>query len=111
MTAVLSGETQASSVSTGSALPHLKSGPPRALAATGLPPLPALPHAPTIAEQGPPAATITGWFAFLAPARTPRAVVDKLNTDIRRVLQSPEVGEQMAREGSEPSPGTPEELG
>lgn len=66
---------------------------------------------PTMTEQGLPAATISGWFAFLAPARTPKPVIDKLNGDIARVLQLPEVREQLAREGSEPAPGTPEQLG
>jgi tripartite-type tricarboxylate transporter receptor subunit TctC len=111
MTAVVSGETQASSGSTVSVLPHVKSGRLRALASTGPRRLPALSEVPTMSEQGLPAATITGWFAFLAPAHTPRAVIDKLNADIARVLQTAEMREQLASEGSEPAPGTPEQLG
>jgi tripartite-type tricarboxylate transporter receptor subunit TctC len=110
MTAVVSGETQASTGSTVSAQAHVKSGRLRALATTGLRRSPAMPEVPTMAEQGLPAATITGWYAFLAPARTPRPVVDKLNAEIGRILQLPEIREQLAREGSEPAPGTPEQL-
>ncbi len=62
-------------------------------------------------EQGLPGATNTGWYAFLAPAHTPRAIIAKLNADFARVLQLPQVREQLAREGSEPALGTPEALG
>jgi tripartite-type tricarboxylate transporter receptor subunit TctC len=89
----------------------VKSGRLRALATTGTRRSPAMPDVPTMAEQGLPGATITGWYAFLAPAKTPRAIVDKLNAELARVLQMPAVREQLAREGSEPALGTPEELG
>ena len=111
MTAVVSGETQTSTGSTISALPHLKSGKLRALATTGPRRSPALPDVPTMTEQGLPGATITGWYAFLAPAKTPRGIVDKLNAELTRILQQPDIREQLAREGSEPAPGTPEQLG
>lgn len=111
MAAAIAGETQASTGSTVSAQPHIKSGKLRALATTGLRRSPALPDIPTMTEQGLPGATITGWYAFLAPARTPRAIVDKLNAELARILQLPDLREQLAREGSEPALGTPEQLG
>ena len=111
MAAVVAGETQTSTGSTISATPHLKSGRLRALATTGPKRSPALPDVPTMAEQGLGGATITGWYGFLAPARTPRPVVDKLNAELGRVLQLPEMREQLAREGSEPAGGTPDALG
>ena len=110
MAAVVSGETQASTGSTISALPHLKSGKLRALATTGPRRSPALPDVATMTEQGLPGATVTGWYAFLAPSRTPRPIVDKLNAELTRILQLPEIREQLAREGSEPALGTPEQL-
>ena len=110
MAAVMSGETQASTGSTISALPHLKSGKLRALATSGPRRSPALPDVATMAEQGLPAATVTGWYAFLAPSRTPRAIVDKLNAELARILQLPEIREQLAREGSEAAGGSPEQL-
>ncbi|MGE5465671.1 MAG: tripartite tricarboxylate transporter substrate binding protein [Methanocella sp.] len=111
MTAVVGGEAQASSASAVSVLPHVNSGRLRALASTGPRRSPALPDVPTMAEQGLPGATITGWFAFLAPKNTPKAIITRLNTELRRILQTPEMREQLAREGSEPAVGTPEQLG
>jgi tripartite-type tricarboxylate transporter receptor subunit TctC len=111
MTAVVAGETQASTGSTISATPHLKSGKLRALATTGPKRSPAMPDVPTMAEQGLPAATITGWYAFLAPSRTPRPVIEKLNAEFQRILKLPEIREQLAREGSEAAGGAPEALG
>lgn len=109
-TALASGEVQVSSASAVSMLPHVKSGRIRPLASTGTRRAPALPDLPTMAEQGYPGATISGWYAFFAPARTPRPIVDRLNAELTRILQSPQMREQLAREGSEPVAGTPEQL-
>ena len=111
MVATLSGETQVSTGSTVSVQSHLNSGKLRALATTGPLRSRAMPEIPTMAEQGQPGATITGWYAFLAPAHTPRAIIDKLNAETARILQLPETREQLAREGSELALGTPEQLG
>jgi tripartite-type tricarboxylate transporter receptor subunit TctC len=82
-----------------------------AVATTGVRRSPALPDVPTMTEQGVAGATVAGWYAFLAPARTPRVIVDKLNAELARILQLPEMREQLAREGSEPAGGTPEQAG
>jgi len=111
MTAALAGETQASSGSAVTMLPHVTSGRLRAIASTGKKRSPALPDVPTMTEQGLPDATIVGWFAFLTAPRTPRPIIDKLNAELGRILQSQQVREVLAREGSEPSVSTPEQLG
>jgi tripartite-type tricarboxylate transporter receptor subunit TctC len=111
VTAIIAGEIQASTGSTVTVQPHIKSGKLRPLATTGARRPAAMPDIPTMTEQGLPGATISGWFAFLAPARTPRPIVDKLNGELARILKTAEMREQLAREGSEPAPGTPEELG
>lgn len=111
MVATLSGETQVSTGSTASVQPHLKSGKLRALATTGPLRSPAMPNVLTMAEQGQPGATMTGWYAFLSPAQTPRAIIDKLNAEIARILKLPKIREQLAHEGSELALGTPEQLG
>jgi tripartite-type tricarboxylate transporter receptor subunit TctC len=111
MTAVVGGETQASTGSAVTMLPHVNSGRLRALASTGRKRSPALPDIPTMAEQGLPDATINGWYAFLTVPRTPRPIIEKLNAELGRILQSPQVREVLAREGSEPAVGTPEQLG
>ena len=64
-----------------------------------------------MAEQGMPEATLAGWFAFLAPARTPQAIVLKLNGEIGRIMQTKQMRELLAREGSEPAVSTPEQQG
>ncbi len=110
-TAVIAGEAQASTGSSVTMQPHVKTGKLRALASTGLKRSSAMPEVPTMTEQGLPGATISGWFAFLAPPRTPRPIIDKLNAELTRILNTPEMREQLAREGSEPAPGTPEQLG
>jgi tripartite-type tricarboxylate transporter receptor subunit TctC len=110
MTAVVGGETQASTASAPSTLPHVVSGRLRAIASTGPRRSPAIPDVPTMTESGLPGATITGWFAFLTSPNTPRPIVDKLNAELTRILNSPQMKETLAREGSEPSGGTPEQL-
>jgi len=110
MTAIVSGETHASTASAVSVLPFVKSGRIRPLATSGARRLPAMPDLPTMAEQGLPGATISGWYAYLAPAGTPRAIIGKLNAELRRILDLPEMREQLARDGSEAAGGTPEDL-
>ena len=111
MTAVVGGETQASTGSAVTMLPHVNSGRLRALASTGKRRSPALPDVPTMAEQGLADATITGWFAFLTTPRVPRPIIDRLNAELGRILQSQQMRDALAREGSEPSVSTPEQLG
>ncbi len=110
VTAVLGGEVQACSGSAVTMLPHVTSGRLRAIASTGKRRSIALPDVPTMAEQGLPDATLMGWYAFLAPARTHGLIVQKLNTELGRILQTKEMRDILAREGSEPAVGTPEQL-
>src|SRR5260370_13369866 len=70
----------------------------------------ALPQVPTITEAGVPGARFDFWIGLLAPARTPRQIVDKLNGDITAVLQTPELSERLSRLGAEPMPMTPEQF-
>ena len=68
---------------------------------------PALPDVPTIAESGLPGYEASSWFGVLAPARTPPAIVDKLNADIGAWLASPEAKEKLASQGAVAAGGTP----
>lgn len=110
MTATVAGEVHASSGSTVTMSPHVLSGRLRGIASTGTRRSTALPDLPTMAEQGLPEATLTGWYAFLAPARTPASIVQKLNAEITRILHAKEMRDILAREGSEPATGTPDQL-
>jgi tripartite-type tricarboxylate transporter receptor subunit TctC len=69
-----------------------------------------LPDVPTMAEAGVPAAEFNFWIGLLAPAKTPREVVRRLNAEIGRTLESPPVRERLARMGAEPLPMTPEQF-
>ena len=93
-----------------SALPMVREGKLRALGQTGAQRSPAAPEVPTIAEQGLPGFEATSWFALFAPAGTPRAVVDRLNAEVRRIFGLSEVRDKLATLGLEPAPSSPEAL-
>jgi tripartite-type tricarboxylate transporter receptor subunit TctC len=84
------------------AVPHVKAGKLRALAVTSATRSPLLPEVPTLAEAGLPGVEIFSWYAFLAPAGTPRAVVDRLNRDINDVLDQPAIRQRLTAYGLEP---------
>lgn len=90
--------------------PHLESGKLRALAVTGLERLPALPNVPTIAESGFPGFDASNWYAFVAPGKTPKNILDRWNSELVKVMNMPEVREQLNKHGLTPMPGTREEL-
>jgi tripartite-type tricarboxylate transporter receptor subunit TctC len=92
-----------------SALPMAKEGKIRALAQTTAKRSPAAPDVPTMAEYIP-GFEATTWFAMFAPANTPRAVIDKLNTEVLRVFKLPEVQERLKTLGLDPVLSTPDEL-
>ena len=110
LVALLGGEVQAAFFTIPSTLPHLKSGKLRALGIGSARRSDMLPNLPTIAESGVPDYDATTWYGVAAPARTPRAVVERLNREIAKVLQSPEARERLLAQGAEPRSSTPEEF-
>jgi tripartite-type tricarboxylate transporter receptor subunit TctC len=93
-----------------SALPHVKANKIRALAVSTLKRSPVAPEIPTVAESGLPGFEVSVWFAVLAPAATPRPIVDRLNQVLVKALQSPDVRERLSSQGAEPIGNTPEEF-
>ena len=89
-------------------LPQTRNGKLRGLAVSSGTRAAVAPELPTVAESGVPGYDVTGWYAFLAPAGTPREVVKKLNQEITRILATPAVRERLLSLGAEPSPSTPE---
>ena len=89
-----------------SSLGLIKGGKLRAIAVTSAARAPALPDIPTIAESGLPAYEATAWFGVLAPAKTPPAIVDKLNAAIGAWLASPEARDKLASQGAAAAGGT-----
>jgi len=91
--------------------PHVKSGRVRVLAIGGAKRSAAMPDVPTMQEAGVAGFDYAAWAGFLAPAGTAPAIVEKVNTDLKKVLGMPEVLDKLSTLGFEVSPGTPQELG
>jgi tripartite-type tricarboxylate transporter receptor subunit TctC len=91
-------------------LPHVGSGRLRALAVTTVMRLPSLPNLPTVAESGLKGYETITWFGVVAPARTPPAIVTRLNAEIVKVLALPDVRHQFGVQGIEILGGTPEQF-
>jgi tripartite-type tricarboxylate transporter receptor subunit TctC len=91
-------------------LAHVKAGKLKALAVTGSRRSPTLPELPTVAEAGLPGYEAVGWFGLLAPAATPRPVVEKLSADVNRALADADVRSRMEAMGAEPGGNSPEEF-
>jgi tripartite-type tricarboxylate transporter receptor subunit TctC len=91
-------------------LPQVKSGKLRALAVTTIKRSPALPDVPTLDESGLKGFDLGTWFGILAPAATPRDVVARLNTEMVKIIQSPDFRRKMADIGAEPIGDTPEQM-
>jgi len=82
----------------------------RALAVTSPTRSPALPDVPTMIESGLPGFEATAWYALLAPAATPRPIVDRVHGALTRALDSPQIRQRLLDEGATPESSTPEEL-
>ena len=93
------------------AVPHVKTGKLRALAASGSARSLALPDLPTVAEAGVPGYAVTSWFGLAAPARTPPNVITKLNAVLTVAMSGRELRDRLAGEGAEPAPSSPGEFG
>jgi tripartite-type tricarboxylate transporter receptor subunit TctC len=91
------------------AVQFIAAGKLRPIATTGLKRLDVLPDVPTIAESGYPGFEANNWYAFTAPAHTPKAVIDTLNKAIVATLKDPEVDRKLKKLGLGPDPTTPEE--
>ena len=89
---------------------QIKSGKVRAIATTGPKRDPLLPDVPTVAESGYPGYEAMNWYAYVAPAQTPKPVIDILHREITKALSAPEVRDLLNKQGLAPSPSTPEEL-
>jgi tripartite-type tricarboxylate transporter receptor subunit TctC len=109
--ALLSGEIQVYFNVPISAIGQIRAGKMRALGVTRSERLPMLPEVPTIAEAALPGFEAIGWNGILAPAATPRAIVDRLHREIVATLRNPDVLAQLTAQGIEPVGNTPEEFG
>jgi tripartite-type tricarboxylate transporter receptor subunit TctC len=110
VTAVVGGQVPIGSTSMPPAVPLIKGNRIRGIAVTSAKRSPALPEIPTVAEQGFPGFADYTWFAFFAPAGTPMPIVNKLNAEIQRALQAPDVKERLAGLSFDVTPNTAAEF-
>ncbi len=111
MTDALGGQVPLVYTAVAGAYTHLKAGRLIPIAVSSLVRAPSLPDVPTFIESGISDFDVSAWVAILAPAKTPRAIVDKLNRELNAVLASPEMVEKLSTLGIVATPGTPEQLG
>jgi tripartite-type tricarboxylate transporter receptor subunit TctC len=104
--AVLSGQTNLDFDAASQVLPHVKAGKLRALAVLGAKRSPLLPEVPTMAEAGLANYNFTNWFGLVAPAGTPKDVIEKLHADVNEALQDAEVRTKFQNLGLQPGSGS-----
>jgi tripartite-type tricarboxylate transporter receptor subunit TctC len=111
VTDLLGGQVQVMFDNVPNVLPHVKAGKLRALATSGSRRSPLAPDVPTVAEAGVPGYEVNVWFGLVAPAGTPREIVQKLNAEVLKILAMPDVRERFQSQGVEPVGSTPEQFG
>jgi len=107
----IGGQTQVMFPSLFTALPHVKSGKLRALAVAGPKRSALLPDVPTMKEAGVDGVEVEQWYAFFAPAKTPKPVIDQLNKALNQVLADKDTEKRIEDHGADVRTSTPAELG
>ena len=107
---IASGETQAQMGTVGSVIQQVKQNRVRALAVTSDKRVDAFPNLPTISEAGVPGYEFTAWIGMLAPAGTPKPIVDRLNAEVNKILKMPDVAQNLKSQTLEPLIMTPDQF-
>jgi tripartite-type tricarboxylate transporter receptor subunit TctC len=107
---LIAGHVQASMLVFQTVAPHVQGGRVRLLAVMGRERMPQFPQVPTLVESGMPNMVVENWTGVMAPARTPPAIIAKLNAELNSLLTGPEIKEQLTRMGVSLAGGTPETL-
>ncbi len=110
MIGIMAGEASVLFPTMQSAMPHVKSGRLRAIAISTAKRSPAAPEVPSVAESGLPGYDATGWYGMLAPAGTPQSTVNRLHTEVVKILTDPQMKERLAAEGAVAVGNTPAEF-
>ena len=110
VTAVVAGDVQVMFAGSSSAMPHVTAGKLRALGVASPKRIASAPALPTLAESGLPGFDVTSWYSIVAPAGTPPAVVERLQREIAKALDAPDVKTKLAGLGAEPVANTPSEF-
>ena len=109
MTALLGNEIQLLFAPTGTSLPQVNAGKVRAIGISSIKRWKVMPGIPTLAESGLPGFEVSGWYGLLAPAKTPRPVIDKLYAESRKALDTDSMRERLSANSLEPLALTPEQ--
>jgi tripartite-type tricarboxylate transporter receptor subunit TctC len=110
VTALVSGETQASLATVSTVLVHVQSGRLRALGVSSAKRTATMPDVPTIAEAGVPGYEMSPWIGVFVPTGTPKELIAKLNSEINRALKAPDVSNLLSSNALDALGGTPEEF-
>jgi len=110
LTDLLAGRIEAASIGGPAVLPHVRSGKLRAIAVGSAERVAALPDVGTVAEQGYPGFETSQWYGLLAPAGTPKAIIDRLAAESTRALKATSVSERFAADSARGVGGTPEQF-
>jgi tripartite-type tricarboxylate transporter receptor subunit TctC len=107
----MSGQIHTTSASVSSQLPYIKSGKLRPLAVTSAKRSAQLPDVPTVIESGVPGYEVTIWYGLFVPAGVPQRIIARLNSELLKVLATPNLQQRMGNAGIDASASTPAELG
>ena len=102
ITDLIGGQVQLYFTVTANAVPMIKNGRVKAIAVTGEKRLPALPQMPTFTESGLPGFNMKTWFGILAPAGTPKPIVDKMSAELARIMALPDIKEKLSGQSMDP---------
>ena len=108
---LVGGQVQLVFATAASAVPQIKAGKIKGIAVTTIKRSALMPSIPTIAESGLPGFDANNWYGLLAPAKTPRPIIMRLNAEVTKVLAMPDVKDFLFHQGLDPAPGTPEQFG
>jgi tripartite-type tricarboxylate transporter receptor subunit TctC len=110
LTDIVAGQVSVMFDNLPSVLPFIKSGRLKPLAVSSAARSRALPEVPTVAESALPGFDVTVWFAVLAPAATPREIVNRLNAEVVKAIKTQDMRERLAQQGAEAIGNTPEDF-
>jgi tripartite-type tricarboxylate transporter receptor subunit TctC len=105
----IAGNTQMMIAAVSAVIGHMQSGRLKGLAVSSPKRLPALPDVPTVMESGY-KYQVNNWHGIIAPKGTPKAVIDRLNSEVNKAIKDPDFAKRIAQDGLEPAGGTPEEF-
>ncbi|MGQ0525190.1 MAG: Bug family tripartite tricarboxylate transporter substrate binding protein [Betaproteobacteria bacterium] len=110
ITELIGGQVQMMITGVVALMPHVKSGKLRGLGVTSAKRVAALPDLPTVAESGVPKFDVSSWFGVFLPAGTPKPIVTKMNQEVRKIVEIPDVRQKLISLGADPESNTPEEF-